>query len=70
MHNAVNETSVIEMAPANVVDHHQNGATAAGGHHRPSLKEVNRQGSASKLMVCAIGIFVCYFYYGIIQEKM
>ena len=23
-----------------------------------------------KLLLCCIGIFVCYFYYGILQEKM
>ncbi|KRZ79800.1 Solute carrier family 35 member B1 [Trichinella papuae] len=23
-----------------------------------------------KLIVCILGIFVCYFYYGIIQEKI
>lgn len=23
-----------------------------------------------KLLLCCVGIFVCYFYYGILQEKM
>lgn len=23
-----------------------------------------------KLIVCCLGIFICYFYYGILQEKM
>ena len=26
--------------------------------------------STRKLVVCAAGIFICYFYYGILQEKM
>ena len=26
--------------------------------------------SRKKLIVCCSGIFVCYFYYGIIQERM
>merc|ERR1740131_133374 len=27
-------------------------------------------GSSSKFALCAVGIFVCYFYYGILQEKI
>ena len=27
-------------------------------------------GSKPKFALCAVGIFVCYFYYGIIQERM
>lgn len=27
-------------------------------------------GQKGKFAVCAIGIFVCYFYYGILQERM
>lgn len=27
-------------------------------------------GSRLKLVICALGIFVCYFYYGILQESM
>ncbi len=26
--------------------------------------------SSKKLMIYAVGIFVCYFYFGILQEKM
>ena len=29
-----------------------------------------REGSAKALFVCFVGIFICYFYYGILQEKM
>jgi hypothetical protein len=32
----------------------------------PSLPNQSRK----KLIVCCTGIFVCYFYYGIIQERM
>jgi len=27
-------------------------------------------GSSTKFAICAVGIFVCYFYYGILQEKI
>lgn len=26
--------------------------------------------SRKKLIICCSGIFICYFYYGIIQERM
>ncbi|XP_011313876.1 solute carrier family 35 member B1 [Fopius arisanus] len=26
--------------------------------------------NSAKLMICAIGIFVCYFYYGVLQQKI
>ena len=29
-----------------------------------------QMGSTAKFALCAVGIFVCYFYYGILQEKM
>lgn len=61
--------SVVEMAPEKVAVH-QNGASTTVSHRRPSFQEISRQGSTSKLLVCALGIFVCYFYYGIVQEKM
>ena len=32
----------------------------------PSLPTQSRK----KLIVCCSGIFICYFYYGIIQERM
>ena len=31
---------------------------------------LERLGSQGKFAVCGIGIFVCYFYYGILQEKI
>lgn len=30
----------------------------------------NNKSSRTKLLVCAAGIFVCYFYFGILQEKI
>ena len=37
-----------------------------------SLAEMSapQTGSTRQLAVCFLGIFVCYFYYGILQEKM
>lgn len=32
----------------------------------PSLPTQSRK----KLIVCCAGIFLCYFYYGIVQERM
>ena len=32
----------------------------------PSLPTQSR----TKLIVCCSGIFICYFYYGIVQERM
>lgn len=34
-----------------------------------SIKTCRMQES-QKLIFCCLGIFVCYFYYGIVQEKM
>ena len=34
------------------------------------LQSMDRLGSRLKFGLCAAGIFVCYFYYGILQEKM
>ena len=31
---------------------------------------LERLGSQGKFALCGIGIFVCYFYYGILQEKI
>jgi hypothetical protein len=33
-------------------------------------KDVEMTGSRNKLLICAAGTFICYFYYGIIQESM
>ncbi|XP_048780382.2 solute carrier family 35 member B1-like [Ostrea edulis] len=33
-------------------------------------KDVEMSGSRNKLLVCAAGTFICYFYYGIIQESI
>ncbi|XP_038077782.1 solute carrier family 35 member B1-like [Patiria miniata] len=43
---------------------------------RPASSELNdnmlrpNEGSVQALIVCFVGIFVCYFYYGILQEKI
>lgn len=29
-----------------------------------------KTGSYSLCLICAVGIFACYFFYGILQEKM
>lgn len=34
-----------------------------------SLNEANMH-KTNKLIICAVGIFVCYFYFGILQEKI
>ena len=36
---------------------------------QPDVKNMG-EGGTRKLAVCAAGIFFCYFYYGILQEKM
>ncbi|XP_071941248.1 solute carrier family 35 member B1-like [Antedon mediterranea] len=40
--------------------------------NRPTIpvEDDNMQGSTTKLIVCFFGIFICYFYYGIVQEKI
>lgn len=35
-----------------------------------SASRAPASGSTRRLIICALGIFICYFYYGIIQEKM
>ena len=30
----------------------------------------NKMTEKQKLILCCFGIFICYFYYGILQEKM
>jgi len=35
-----------------------------------SLLQEMELGSKPKFLLCAVGIFVCYFYYGILQEKI
>merc|ERR1712029_454648 len=37
---------------------------------RTEQKMAFQLGSSSKFALCAVGIFVCYFYYGILQEKI
>lgn len=33
-------------------------------------KNITKMNENTKLIVCAVGIFVCYFYFGILQEKI
>ncbi|XP_033115520.1 solute carrier family 35 member B1-like [Anneissia japonica] len=37
---------------------------------RSQTDDDSMQGSSTKLIVCFFGIFICYFYYGIVQEKV
>jgi len=54
-----------------------NGATSPlitnadhSSHHREYDTKLRHAPSVRRLIVCAVGIFVCYFYYGIVQEKI
>ena len=35
-----------------------------------STKHVEMSTGRNKLLICAAGTFICYFYYGIVQESM
>lgn len=35
-----------------------------------SMESASSQGSFLRFLFCAGGIFVCYFFYGILQERM
>ena len=35
-----------------------------------NMTSVSNQPNKLKLIFCFLGIFVCYFFYGILQEKM
>lgn len=42
----------------------------SGGHVHQTNNVMQPMGSATKLLFYALGIFVCYFYYGLLQEKI
>ncbi|XP_022084670.1 solute carrier family 35 member B1-like [Acanthaster planci] len=62
-------TDAVHIFRTEVADRH----TSSGS---PEPKKINSEmqrsdeGSVKALIVCFVGIFVCYFYYGILQEKI
>lgn len=54
-----------------VLGHQQEAVTVAVDEADVSFREkMADEANRTKLLFCAAGIFVCYFYYGILQEKM
>ncbi|XP_065320418.1 solute carrier family 35 member B1-like [Gordionus sp. m RMFG-2023] len=39
-------------------------------HKKEKLFKEDKKNTFTKLIVCCLGIFLCYFYYGIVQEKI